>query len=141
MRRIDERTVELTDEREERAKQQFEGMLDRGFGIAEAAKLAVNRGDTMLPASILDDEFVTWLSEGTVTRWGSRYRIRMSARGLRPLTIGTLRPLSDQLTATADQLQRHAESREQWHAVEQLRSAARCLFDAAGALDIHDRKH
>jgi hypothetical protein len=80
MRRIDERTVELTDEREERAKEQFDKLLDRGFGIADSAKLALNRNDTMLPISFGDSDFVEWLSEGTIERYGRRYRIKMSAR-------------------------------------------------------------
>jgi hypothetical protein len=80
MNRIDDRTVELTDDREERATNKFNELLDRGVGIPKAAKLALNRNDTMLPPSFGDAAFVAWLSDDTVERWGSRYRIKPSAR-------------------------------------------------------------
>lgn len=58
MKRIDSRTVELTD-REMHVKDTFEGLLIEGHSIPAAARMALNH------ANYRDREFVEYLSEGT----------------------------------------------------------------------------
>jgi hypothetical protein len=72
MKRITDRTVVLTD-REIAAHEQFEELLSRGIGLPLAAKLTLNR--YFSPPALEDQPFADWLSDGTVQRWGGRWRV------------------------------------------------------------------
>jgi len=74
MQRIDDRTVELTDD-EERAHDQFDRLLDRGLGIPAAAEGALNHYIAQT-ASMPSDEFIAYLSDDTCERSGNSVRIR-----------------------------------------------------------------
>lgn len=73
MKRIDNRTVELTD-REMRVKETFENYQRDGHGIAAAARMALNRH------SMRDREFVEYLSDGTCERHAGKVRIKAEFR-------------------------------------------------------------
>lgn len=60
MKRIDERTIEMTD-KEMEVWEVFNQILDEGHGIADAAKYAVSAMPKPSPA------FVEYLSDGTLT--------------------------------------------------------------------------
>jgi hypothetical protein len=85
MKRIDERTIEVTPQ-EDVACDYFDELLDKGHGVPDAAKLALNR--YFAPPGLGDQEFADGLSDGTVQRWGKRWRIKPAARGLvtKPVT-------------------------------------------------------
>lgn len=74
MERIDDRTVEFTTAEAE-CKEWFESYLDLGHGIPFAAKLALQRmkRKALAPPT---DEFIKYLSDDTIYRWGSGYRYR-----------------------------------------------------------------
>lgn len=57
------------------------------------------------------------------------------------MTPEQLRKLSDEIVDESEDLKEIASSKEQWEAVQQLDQAARLLFSAAGALDIHTEKY
>ena len=58
MKRIDERTVELTD-REHDAEEYFEDLLDEGYGIHDAANVTKMHGGF----ADLSDDFYEWLTD------------------------------------------------------------------------------
>lgn len=72
MRRINNRTVELT-EVEERIKARFEEHLDEGDGIPRATLRALSwarRPESRIrtaSAAVVSEEFVAYLSDGTIT--------------------------------------------------------------------------
>jgi len=73
MKVINERTVELTDE-ELVAKERFDEHIAKQRPISLSAKLALSTARIECGCQF-SDEFITWLSDGTVIRWGMSYRI------------------------------------------------------------------
>lgn len=73
MRRIDARTVELTDH-EIRAQEHLDAYLDSGQGIPFAASLALNRTEKERGCWFTGD-FIHHLSDGTCQRRGRRVHV------------------------------------------------------------------
>jgi hypothetical protein len=66
MKRLDDRTVELT-EPEVVASDRFNEYLDEGYGIPEAANLALN--EMQVTTDHPSAEFIEYLSDGTCQRY------------------------------------------------------------------------
>lgn len=91
MIRVNERTVELTDV-EQAAVARFDSLLDEGHPTPVAAKRALTdmlagtlrvnehrsskRHDGVMP----EDQFIAYLSEGRVVRWGHGFALTRQAR-------------------------------------------------------------
>ena len=84
MKRIDDRTVELTD-REIEAKDTFEHHLSAGHSIPDAARLALIHHRITHPR---DDEFIDYLSEGRCIR--SRRTIKVKPQYRETNTVALL---------------------------------------------------
>lgn len=101
-RKLPQKSSEVVlDAAEDAVTDRFNLWLDKGFNIPWSAKLALNwainpmqRGPV---AGITDptqfsDAFVAWLSEGTVERFGSRFRIKPSRQVPGPYATPTGQP-------------------------------------------------
>jgi hypothetical protein len=75
MKRIDDRTVELT-AAEDEARDMFIEWQAAGWTTPEAAVKALRR----MRVTERTDAFIDWLSEGTCRRWGQRVLIRPEVR-------------------------------------------------------------
>jgi hypothetical protein len=76
MKRINDRTVELTD-KEQAAEQSFHHHLRSGHTIADAARIALIHHRLNHPR---DDEFIDWLSEGRVERRRNTIKVKPEYR-------------------------------------------------------------
>jgi hypothetical protein len=73
MRRIGERQVELSDT-EVLIVNERDHLMDLGVPFGKAAATALNR--SRVQYGMPDPAFVSFVSEGTVRRWGTRFIVR-----------------------------------------------------------------
>jgi len=73
MRRIDDRTVELT-EPEMACRDRFGELESRGLSLPLAAQMALN--EMRMGLTFPSDEFIDYLSDGTCRRWGRRVQMK-----------------------------------------------------------------
>ena len=73
MRRVDTCTIELTNA-ELTANVNFESFLDQGMEVPNAGLTALRRAKVE-HGMFATQEFVNWMSEGTVLVWGDDFRI------------------------------------------------------------------
>lgn len=79
MLQITDRIVKL-EGAEARAMELFDDYLDRGMGVPVSAKIALQRVDVEMCHPRFSNEFIEYISDGSIIRWGRGYRYLLTAR-------------------------------------------------------------